>query len=96
MCGMRNRTLTGSFLVEYHNCTITINGTKFSNEETLKSESPQIRSLDGLNIEANSIEPVIDFKRLTIKNRHHLKKKKSLKYRATHHTPRSAYPASVF
>lgn len=92
-CGIRNRTLTGSFLVEYHNCTITINGTMFSSEETLKRELFQVLSLDGLNIEIHSIEPVIDFERLSIKNRHHWMP--SPERRATYHAPRLAYPVSA-
>lgn len=71
-CGIKNRTLTGSFLVEYHNCTVEINNTKFSNEEILRRESFDLISLDGLNIQTHSVEPVADFKWLSLKNRHHL------------------------
>lgn len=71
-CGVRNRTLTGTFLLEFHNCTVVINDLKFSSDEMIKIESPRIFSLDGLDIQVKAVEPEQTFERLNIINRHRL------------------------
>ncbi|XP_055547829.1 uncharacterized protein LOC129731677 [Wyeomyia smithii] len=71
-CGMRNRTLSGTFLIEYHNCTIIINGLEFTNKEWYKVEPLLVVPMDGLEIQTIDIEPQISFEKLHFINRHHL------------------------
>lgn len=41
-CGTTERNITGSFLIAFHNCTVTVNETKFTNVEMMRSEKPII------------------------------------------------------
>lgn len=54
-CGMRNRTLSGTFLIEYHNCTIIINGLEFTNKEWYKVEPLLVVPMAGFEIQTIDI-----------------------------------------
>lgn len=71
-CGIHNRTLTGTFLIEYHNCTIYIDGLEFTNKEWYKTGQLSIVPLDGLDIQIKDLEPEMSFEKIHINNRHHL------------------------
>lgn len=68
-CGLTKRNLTGTYLIEFHNCTVYINGSKFENIEIIKSEPPFIIPLDGLEIQEQHFEPQIKLEELHIANR---------------------------
>lgn len=69
-CGITNRNLSGSFLIEFLNCSIILDNTKFENTERFKMEMPLIIPLNGLEIKQQIIEnPIED---LHILNRNHL------------------------
>ena len=68
-CGITQRNLSGTFLIEFHNCSIFINGSSYQNVEIYKREKPLILSLAGLNIFEKHFEPTNDLKQLHISNR---------------------------
>ena len=69
-CGISNRTLTGTFLVEFHNCSVILNGSRFDNTELIKTAPPLTLPLDGLEIHENNFEPLLRVEELNIANRH--------------------------
>lgn len=69
-CGITNRNLTGSFLIQYRNCSINLDGTIFENTEITRRELPLIIPLDGLLIREQVTEKPIED--LHILNRNHL------------------------
>lgn len=68
-CGVRSRFLTGTFLIEFHNCSVTVNGSEFSNTELIRSEPPIVIPMEGLEIKEISFEPHTELEKLNITNR---------------------------
>lgn len=71
-CGITDRNLTGTFLIEYHNCSITVNHSKFTNIELIRSEQPFLIPLVGLKIYTENLEPETELAEMAITNRHHI------------------------
>lgn len=69
-CGITSRNLSGSFLIQYRNCSINLDSTTFENTEIIRRELPLIIPLDGLQITQQVSEKPIE--NLHIINRNHL------------------------
>lgn len=68
-CGITDRNLTGSYLIEFHNCTIYLNGSAYENAELTFTEYPIMLPLDGLSITENDYTPVLQIEEINIHNR---------------------------
>ena len=68
-CGIIERNLKGTYLIEFHNCSVFVNGSRFQNTETWKAEKSIILPLDGLQIFENHFEPTTNIHQLNIANR---------------------------
>lgn len=71
-CGLNQRNITGIFLIEFHNCSITINKTTITNLEFIQSERPFILPLQGLNISEQEFDTSLTIEDLQIENRRHI------------------------
>ncbi|XP_058816668.1 uncharacterized protein LOC131679941 [Topomyia yanbarensis] len=71
-CGLTSRNLSGTYLVEFHNCSVFINDTEYNNVEVSKSEPTFIMPLDGLHINEQTLETKDNIEEIHIKNRHHI------------------------
>ncbi|XP_021713235.1 uncharacterized protein LOC110681526 [Aedes aegypti] len=71
-CGLSKRNLSGTYLIEFHNCSVIINGTKFSNVEANKSEPTFVMPLDGLHINEQTLEIQNNMEEIHIHNRHRI------------------------
>ncbi|XP_055620292.1 uncharacterized protein LOC129764817 [Toxorhynchites rutilus septentrionalis] len=71
-CGITDRNVQGTFLIIFHNCSVTVNGSVFTNEELTKFETPLILPFVGLTIETKHFEAKFEIEELNINNRHHL------------------------
>lgn len=75
-CQLSNRTLSGTILIYFSNCSINVNNRNFSNFEYHSSPPSLIVPLDGLEIKETSFEPVISMEKLhelNLENRQKLK-----------------------
>ena len=68
-CNVPKRNLTGTYLLEFHNCTLYVNGTKFTNSEIVKSESPVIVPLNGIIVERQKVETPLKLEEVHVANR---------------------------
>ncbi|XP_058825653.1 uncharacterized protein LOC131685748 [Topomyia yanbarensis] len=68
-CNVPKRNLTGTYLLEFHNCTLYVNGTIFANSEITIQESPTIIPLNGLIIEKQKVETPLKLEEVHIANR---------------------------
>lgn len=68
-CGITKRNLTGSYLLEFHNCSIYVNGSTFENTELIATETPVVLPLDGLSISLSHFEPTRRLEEIHIANR---------------------------
>ena len=57
-CGITPRNLTGTYLIELHNCSAQINGTKYENDEKTTRELPLLIPLEGLEVYQEQLETV--------------------------------------
>lgn len=71
-CGVMDRKITGKLLIEFHNCTIMLNGSLFTRKEFIYSEKPFVLPLHGLKISEIKLEKPVTIEDLQIENRHHL------------------------
>ncbi|XP_065091394.1 uncharacterized protein LOC135712347 [Ochlerotatus camptorhynchus] len=71
-CGLTKRNLSGTYLIEFHNCSIVINGTEYYNAEMHKSEPTIVMSLDGLHINQQTLEIHNNIEEIHIRNRHQM------------------------
>lgn len=71
-CGLTRRNLSGTYLIEFHNCSVMINGTKYSNAESYRMEPALVMSLDGLHINQQTLETQPNIDEIHIRNRHQL------------------------
>lgn len=63
-CHMSDRMLSGTFLIFFNNCSVSINNKSFSSLEHHQSSPSFIIPLDGLEIKQESVEPLISLERL--------------------------------
>lgn len=71
-CGISNRNITGKLLIEFHNCSIMLNGTIFTRMEFIHPEKPFGLPLHGLNISEMKMEKPTTIENSQIENRRHL------------------------
>lgn len=71
-CGLNHRNITGIFLIEFHNCSITVNKTTITNLEIIQYERPFILPLQGLNISEREFDESLSIQDLQIENRRHI------------------------
>ncbi|XP_062711508.1 uncharacterized protein LOC115268173 [Aedes albopictus] len=76
-CGIRNRALTGTFLISFHDCEVTINNISYSNTIQNMAESPIQLPLDGI-----SIQKQFTIANLSLEHLHslHLEMRKEMDY----------------
>lgn len=91
-CGTTARNITGTFLIVFHNCTVVVNKTKFTNIEMIRYEKPFIVPLHGIQISEKDFEKPILLEEIQMINRRHLKDLSSYQ---TQHTIAN-YGISVF
>lgn len=71
-CGLTKRNLSGTYLIEFHNCSVVINGTQYTNIEAYNTELTFVMPLDGLHINEQTLEIRDDIDEIHIKNRHYM------------------------
>ncbi|XP_049547489.1 uncharacterized protein LOC125958282 [Anopheles darlingi] len=54
-CEFGNRNLSGTFLVGFRNCTVSVNGIKYENKQMQSEEQPNIIPLNSIQIETKKI-----------------------------------------
>ncbi|XP_065086689.1 uncharacterized protein LOC135708498 [Ochlerotatus camptorhynchus] len=70
-CGLTKRNISGTYLIEFHNCSIFINGTRYNNVEAYKSEPTFVMPLDGLHINEKTLE-VRNIDEIHVRNMHYI------------------------
>lgn len=78
-CNIQARQITGTLLISYHNCGITINGVKYEDEKTTDTHEITIIPTIGVNFKATTIFDEPDLQQvnlLRIENRNHINKLK--------------------
>lgn len=76
-CGIANRNLTGSFLITYQNCSVSIRDFSFTNEVLETINQPVYLPSIGLEVTKNHVEYAADIHtlhKLHVKNLEHLEK----------------------
>lgn len=71
-CGLTKRNLSGTYLIEFHNCSVVINGTEYSNIEAQRLEPSFVMPLDGLRINERTLEIHNNIDEIHIENRHRI------------------------
>ncbi|XP_058450869.1 uncharacterized protein LOC131430160 [Malaya genurostris] len=68
-CDLSNRNLSGTFLIEFHNCSISLNDTQYNNIELVRTEPMTILPLDGLVIYEKHSESTLNLTDIHLTNR---------------------------
>ena len=76
-CGAANRTIKGTYLIDYRNCSIHINGQWFNNEIIGEYHQVLLPPTNGLNITKKAITHRVDLEFL---HHHHLENLKTLSH----------------
>lgn len=63
-CQLSNRTLAGTFLIYFNNCSVVLNNQSFSSLEHHHSAPSVIIPLEGLEIKQKSVEELVSLERL--------------------------------
>lgn len=72
-CGVANRKIKGTFLIEFHNCSVIVNETTFTNSESIHSDHQFILPLQGIKISEQEFEESLTIADLQIENRSYMK-----------------------
>lgn len=76
-CNLSTRNLTGTFLITFANCSLTINNISYNNRELYFRYIPQVIPLVGLEIQENNYEVNITLEKL---HKLHLESRQKLNY----------------
>lgn len=76
-CNLSERNLTGTFLITFANCSMTINNVSYSNRELYSRNPSQIIPLEGLSIQESNYEVSMTLKKL---HELHLESRQKLSY----------------
>lgn len=71
-CGITQRNVTGTFLIEFCNCSVTVNETTFTNLESIHTAQSFVLPLQGLRISEEKFEKSLTTQDLQIENRRYL------------------------
>lgn len=63
-CQLSDRTLSGTFLIHFNNCSVSLNNQSFSSLEHHQSAPSVIVPLEGLEIKQQSVETLVSLERL--------------------------------
>lgn len=94
-CQFGNRTLSGTFLIYYTNCSISIGGKSFNTVEFSIKPKPIIIPLDGVKIQQNEFEPNLDIQSLSKLHIHNRQQLQNIDFRHTIQTSASLGLSSV-
>lgn len=76
-CQLSNRTLSGTFLIYFNNCSVNINNQSFSSLEHHHSSPAFVIPIEGLEIKQKSIETVVSLEKL---HEFHLQNREELEH----------------